>query len=195
MNKSFIINFLICFISYNSVAQSVKVLGVNHADSVQHDAPFYLNTFYIVNDGNIPIQGSSYHLYFSVVPNNPSLPSFNYTGHLFNGTIPNQVLLPGDSLIWQFNFPITGGVNLYQQAGDHTVIIWPSFVTPVTIDTSTTALYVLPQITSIFEDIELDINDTNNMFYDMLGRKINNIISLPSGSMYFSRNGKRYIKL
>ena len=195
MNKSFIINFLICFISYNSVAQSVKVLGVNHADSVQHDAPFYLNTFYIVNDGNIPIQGSSYHLYFSVVPNNPSLPSFNYTGHLFNGTIPNQVLLPGDSLIWQFNFPITGGANLYQQAGDHTVIIWPSFVTPVTIDTSATPLYVLPQITSIFEDVEVDINDTNNMFYDMLGRKINNIISLPSGSMYFSRNGKRYIKL
>ena len=195
MNKSFIINFLICFISYNSVAQSVKVLGVNHADSVQHDAPFYLNTFYIVNDGNIPIQGSSYHLYFSVVPNNPSLPSFNYTGHLFNGTIPNQVLLPGDSLIWQFNFPITGGVNLYQQAGDHTVIIWPSFVTPVTIDTSTTPLYVLPQITSIFEDVEVDINDTNNMFYDMLGRKIDNIINLPSGTMYFSGNGKRYIKL
>ena len=195
MNKSFIINFLICFISYNSVAQSVKVLGVNHADSVQHDAPFYLNTFYIVNDGNIPIQGSYYHLYFSVVPNNPSLPSFNYTGHLFNGTIPNQVLLPGDSLIWQFNFPITGGINLYQQAGDHTVIIWPSFVTPVTIDTSTTPLHVLPQITSIFEDIELDINDTNNMFYDMLGRKIDNIINLPSGTMYFSGNGKRYIKL
>jgi hypothetical protein len=195
MNKSFIINFLICFISYNSVAQSVKVLGVNHADSVQHDAPFYLNTFYIVNDGNIPIQGSYYHLYFSVVPNNPSLPGSNFSGHLFNGTIPNQVLLPGDSLIWQFNFPITGGVNLYQQAGDHTVIIWPSFVTPVTIDTSATPLYVLPQITSIFEDIELDINDTNNIFYDMLGRKIDNIISLPSGSMYFSRNGKRYIKL
>ena len=142
MNKLFIINFLICFISYNSLAQSVKVLGVNHADSVQHDAPFYLNTFYIVNDGNIPIQGSSYHLYFSVVPNNPSLPASNFT-----------------------------------------------------IDTSTTPLYDLPQITSIFEDIELDINDTNNMFYDMLGRKINNIISLPSGSMYFSRNGKRYIKL
>ena len=195
MNKSYIINFLICFISYNSIAQSVKVLGVNHADSVQHDAPFYLNTFYIVNDGNIPIQGSYYHLYFSVVPNNPSLPGSNFSGHLFNGTIPNQVLLPGDSLVWQFNFPITGGVNLYQQAGDHTVIIWPSFVTPVSIDTSTTPLYVLPQITSIFEDIELDINDTNNMFYDMLGRKINNIISLPSGSMYFSRNGKRYIKL
>ena len=176
MNKSYIINFLICFISYNSIAQSVKVLGVNHADSVQHDAPFYLNTFYIVNDGNIPIQGSYYHLYFSVVPNNPSLPTSNFSGHLFNGTIPNQVLLPGDSLVWQFNFPITGGVNLYQQAGGHTVIIWPSFVTPVTIDTSTTPLYVLPQITSIFEDIELDINDTNNMFYDMLGRKINNII-------------------
>lgn len=195
MNKSYIINFLICFISYNSIAQSVKVLGVNHADSVQHDAPFYLNTFYIVNDGNIPIQGSYYHLYFSVVPNNPSLPGSNFSGHLFNGTIPNQVLLPGDSLVWQFNFPITGGVNLYQQAGDHTVIIWPSFVTPVTIDTSTTPLYVLPQITSIFEDIELDINDTNNMFYDMLGRKIDNIINLPSGTMYFSGNGKRYIKL
>ena len=195
MNKSYIINFLICFISYNSIAQSVKVLGVNHADSVQHDAPFYLNTFYIVNDGNIPIQGSYYHLYFSVVPNNPSLPGSNFSGHLFNGTIPNQVLLPGDSLVWQFNFPITGGVNLYQQAGGHTVIIWPSFVTPVTIDTSTTPLYVLPQITSIFEDIELDINDTNNMFYDMLGRKIDNIINLTSGTMYFSGNGKRYIKL
>ena len=195
MNKSYIINFLICFISYNSIAQSVKVLGVNHADSVQHDAPFYLNTFYIVNDGNIPIQGSYYHLYFSVVPNNPSLTGSNFSGHLFNGTIPNQVLLPGDSLVWQFNFPITGGVNLYQQAGGHTVIIWPSFVTPVTIDTSITSLHVLSQINSIFEDIELDINDTNNMFYDMLGRKINNIISLPSGSMYFSRNGKRYIKL
>ena len=195
MKKIFLLNCLIYFISYNSFAQSVTVLGVNHADSVQYDAPFYLNTFYIVNDGNIPIQGSSYHLYFSVVPNNPSLPASNFTGHLFYNTIPNQVLLPGDSLIWQFNFPITGGVNLYQQAGGHTVIIWPSFVTPVTIDTSTTPLYVLPQITSIFEDSELDINDTNNMFYDILGRKVDNIINLPSGTMYFSRNGKRYIKL
>ena len=113
------------------------------------------------------------------------MPASNFTGHLFNGTIPNQALLPGDSLIWQFNFPMTGGVNLYQQAGDHTVIIWPSFVTPVTIDTSTTPLYVLPQITSIFEDIELDINDANNIFYDMLGRKIDNIINLPYGTMYF----------
>jgi hypothetical protein len=195
MKKIFLLSCLICFISYHSLAQSVKVLGVNHADTVQHDAPFYLNTFYIVNDGNVPIQGSSYHLYFSVVPNNPTLPASNFTGHLFNGTMPNQVLLPGDSLIWQFNFPMTGGVNLYQQAGDHTVIIWPSFVTPVTIDTSNTPLYVLPQITSIFEDIELDINDANNIFYDMLGRKIDNIINLPYGTMYFSRNGKKYLKL
>ena len=123
------------------------------------------------------------------------MPASNFTGHLFNGTIPNQVLLPGDSLIWQFNFPMSGGVNLYQQAGDHTVIIWPSFVTPVTIDTSHTTLYVLPQITSISEDIELDINDSNSIFYDILGRKIYNIKNLPSGSMYFSRNGKRYLKL
>lgn len=195
MKKIFLLSCLICLISYHLRAQSVKVLGVNHADTVQHDAPFYLNTFYIVNDGNVPIQGSSYHLYFSVVPNNPGIPATNFTGHLFNSTIPNQVLMPGDSLIWQFNFPMQGGVNLYQQTGDHTVIIWPSFVTPVTIDTSHTPLYVLPQITSIFKDIVSDINDSNSIFYDILGRKIHNIKNLPAGSMYFSRNGKRYIKL
>lgn len=195
MKKILLFGCLICFISFNVFAQSIKVVGVNHADTVQHDAPLYLNTFYIVNNGNVPIQGSSYHLYFSVVPNNSNLPVTSFTGHLFNGTIPNQVLLPGDSLIWQFNFPMTGGVNLYQQAGDHTVIIWPSFVTPVTIDTSSTNLYVLPQITSVLEDIELEINDANIKFYDLLGREIENIINLPYGTMYFSRNGKRYIKL
>ena len=40
-----------------------------------------------------------------------------------------------------------------------------------------------------------DINNANNMFYDMLGRKIDNIINLPYGTMYFSRNGKKYLKL
>jgi len=45
MKKIFLLSCLICFISYHSLAQSVKVLGVNHADTVQHDAPFYLNTF------------------------------------------------------------------------------------------------------------------------------------------------------
>ena len=46
-----------------------------------------------------------------------------------------------------------------------------------------------------YEDIELDINDANNMFYDLLGREIDNIINLPYGTMYFSRNGKKYLKL
>ena len=195
MKKIFLLSCIICFISYHSLAQSVMVLGVNHADTVQHGAPFYLNTFYIVNDGNILIQDSSYHLYFSVVPNNPTSSTSTFTGHLFNGIMPNQGLLPGDSLIWQFNFPMTGGVNLYQQAGDHTVIIWPSFVTPVTVDTSKTPLYVLSEITSVSEDVELDINDSNSTFYDILGRKIHNIKNIPSGSMYFSKNGKRYLKL
>ena len=35
----------------------------------------------------------------------------------------------------------------------------------------------------------------NNMFYDLLGREIDNIINLPYGTMYFSRNGKKYLKL
>ena len=188
-----ILVFICCvvLVSKTVSSQIISVEGVWHADSVQYAAPFSLE-FWFVNTGNTSLFDSliTANIVISPVNANP----LNGQILTFTQNIPQGVFAPGDSL-YMLNNPLNGGPQLYQQAGDHTVIIWPSFVTPVTIDTSTTALYVLPQITSIFEDIELDINDANNMFYDLLGREIDNIINLPYGTMYFSRNGKKYLKL
>ena len=112
----------------------------------------------------------------------------------FTQNIPQGIFAPGDSLyIDDLNAPLTGGAQLYQQAGDNLVVIWPSFVVPVTIDTSITPLYVIPPTTSINEMIPPINKAPSYYIYDILGRRYDNINHISVGSMYI-RDGKKYIR-
>ena len=91
------------------------------------------------------------------------------------------------------NNPLNGGPQLYQQAGDNLVVIWPSFVVPVTIDTSITPLYVIPPTTSINEMIPNFDKASSYYIYDVLGRRYDNIKHISIGSMYI-RDGRKYIR-
>ena len=151
--------------------------------------PFSLG-FWFVNTGNTPIIDTAFTANIAIVPVNAA--SQNWQILNFIQIIPQGVFAPGDSLfVSDLNAPLNGGAQLYQQAGDNLVVIWPSFVVPVTIDTSITPLYVIPPTTSINEMIPSINKDPSYYIYDILGRRYDNINDIPLGSMYI-RNGKKY---
>ena len=146
-----ILVFICCVVLVSKTVNSqvVSVEGVWHADTVQYAAPFNLG-FWFVNTGNTSLFDSliTANVVISPVNGNP----LNWQILTFTQNIPQGIFAPGDSL-FILNNPLNGGPQLYQQAGDNIVVIWPSFVTPVTIDTSITTLYVLPNPASIQERI------------------------------------------
>ena len=190
MNKNILV-FICCvvLVSKTIKSQVVSVEGVWHADTVQYVAPFSLG-FWFVNTGNTPILDSVITANIVITPVNAA--PQNWQILTFTENIPQGVFAPGDSL-YIFNNPINGGSQLYQQAGGNLVVIWPSFVVPVTIDTSITPLYVIPPITSINEMIHPINKATSYYIYDVLGRRYDNINHIPTGSMYI-RGGKKYIR-
>ena len=186
-----ILVFICCtvLVSKNIKSQVVSVEGVWHADTVQYAAPFSLG-FWFVNTGNTSILDSVITANIVIAPVNAA--PQNWQILTFTQNIPQGILAPGDSLYF-LNNPLNGGPQLYQQAGDNLVVIWPSFVVPVTIDTSITPLYVIPPITSINE-MTPPINKAPFYYiYDVLGRRYDNINPISIGSMYI-RDGKKYIR-
>ena len=188
-----ILAFICCIVLVSKTIKSqvVSVEGVLHSDSVQYAAPFSLN-FCFVNTGNSPINDSIITANLVISPVNAS--PQNWQIFTFTEIIPQGIFDVGDTLyISDLNNPLNGGAQLYQQAGDNIVIIWPSFVVPVSSDTSATPLYVIPPLTSTNE-INLPINKRISYYmYDLLGRRYDNIYHIPIGSMYI-RDGKKYIK-
>ena len=188
-----ILVFICCVVLVSETVNSqvVSVEGVWHADTVQYAAPFSLD-FWFVNTGNAPIIDSVIIANIAITPVNAA--PQNWQILTFIQSIPQGVFAPGDSLfIDDLNTPLNGGAQLYQQAGDNLVVIWPSFVVPVTVDTSITPLYVIPTITSINEMIP-PINKAPSYYvYDILGRRYDNIKHISIGSMYI-RDGKKYIR-
>ena len=190
MNKKILV-FICCvvLVSKTIKSQVVIVEGVWHADTVQYAAPFSLG-FWFVNTGNTPILDSVITANIVITPVNAAPQNWQILTFIQN--VPQGIFAPGDSL-FILNNPLNGGAQLYQQAGDNLVVIWPSFVVPVTIDTSTTPLYVIPPITSI-NDMIPHINKAPSYYiYDVLGRRYDNINNIPTGSMYI-RDGKKYIR-
>ena len=188
-----ILVFICCvvLVSKTLKSQVVSVEGVWHADTVQYAAPFSLG-FWFVNTGNTSIIDSAITANIVITPSN--LASQNWQTLTFTQSIPQGVFAPGDSLfIDDLNTPLNGGSQLYQQAGDNLVVIWPSFVVPVTIDTSITSLYVIPPTTSINEMIPPINKAPSYYIYDVLGRRYNNINYIPIGAVYI-RDGKKYIR-
>ena len=189
-----ILAFICCIVLVSKTIKSqvVSVEGVLHADSVQYAAPFFLN-FCFVNTGSTPIFDSIITANLVISPVNAS--PQNWQIFSFTEIIPQGIFDVGDTLYISdlYNNPLNGGAQLYQQAGDNIVIIWPSFVVPVSSDTSATPLYVIPPLTSTNE-INLPTNKRISYYmYDLLGRRYDNIYHIQIGSMYI-RDGKKYIK-
>ena len=188
-----ILVFICCvvLVSKTLKSQVVSVEGVWHADTVQYAAPFSLG-FWFVNTGNTSIIDSAITANIVITPSN--LASQNWQTLTFTQSIPQGVFAPGDSIfINDLNAPLQGGAQLYQQAGDNLVVIWPSFVVPATIDTSITPLYVIPPTTSINEMTPPFDKASSYYIYDVLGRRYDNIKHISIGSMYI-RDGKKYIR-
>ena len=188
-----ILVFICCLVLVSKTLKSqvVSVEGVWHADTVQYAASFSLG-FWFVNTGNTTIIDSFVTANVAIAPVNSN--PLNWQILTFIQSIPQGVFAPGDSLfIDDLNAPLNGGSQLYQQAGDNLVVIWPSFVVPATIDTSITPLYVIPPTTSINEIISPINKAPSYYIYDILGRRYDNINDIPIGSMYI-RDGKKYIK-
>ena len=164
--KILVFIFCVVLVSKTLKSQVVSVEGVWHADTVQYAAPFSLG-FWFVNTGNTSIIDSAITANIVITPSN--LASQNWQILTFIQSIPQGVFAPGDSLfIDDLNAPLNGGAQLYQQAGDNIVVIWPSFVSPVTIDTSITPLYVLPISSSLQEK---DRKKKLLRIVDLLGRE------------------------
>ena len=188
-----ILVFICCvvLVSKTLKSQVVSVEGVWHADTVQYAAPFSLG-FWFVNTGNTSILDSVITANIVISPVNAS--PQNWQILTLTQNIPQGVFAPGDSLfIDDLTLPLNGGAQLYQQAGDNLVVIWPSFTVPATIDTSITTLYVIPPTTSINEMTPPFDKASSYYIYDVLGRRYDNINDIPIGSMYI-RDGKKYIR-
>ena len=188
-----ILVFICCVVLVSETVNSqvVSVKGVWHADTVQYAAPLTLG-FWFVNTGNTSIIDSVITANIAISPVNAS--PQNWQILTFTQSIPQGLFAPGDSLfIDDLNAPLNGGPQLYQQAGDNLVVIWPSFVVPATIDTSITPLYVIPPTTSINEMIPPINKAPSYYIYDILGRRYDNINHISIGSMYI-RDGKKYIR-
>ena len=186
-----ILVFICCVVLVSETVNSqvVSVKGVWHADTVQYAAPFSLG-FWFVNTGNTSILDSVITANIVISPVNAS--PQNWQILTFTQNIPQGIFAPGDSL-YMLNNPLNGGPQLYQQAGDNLVVIWPSFTVPATADTSITPLYVIPPTTSINEMIPPINTDSPFYIYDVLGRRYHNIDYIPIGSMYII-DGKKYIR-
>ena len=188
-----ILVFICCVVLVSETVNSqvVSVEGVWHADTVQYAAPFSLG-FWFVNTGNTSILDSVITANIAISPVNVA--PQNWQILTFIQSIPQGVFAPGDSIfIFDLNTPLNGGPQLYQQVGDNLVVIWPSFLVPVTIDTSITPLYVIPPITSVDEMIPPVNKAPSYYIYDALGRRYDNVNHISIGSMYI-REGKKYIR-
>jgi len=186
-----ILVFICCavLVSKTVISQIVSVEGVSHADTVQHAAPFSLN-FWFVNTGNTSLFADSITANIVISPVNAN--PINWQILSITQSIPQGIFSPGDS-IFMLNTLLNGGPQLYQQAGDNLVVIWPSSVVPISSDTSITPLYVIPPVTSIEDIYPSHISKNDNYIYDILGRRYDNINDISIGSMYI-RDGKKYIR-
>ncbi|MAR20622.1 MAG: hypothetical protein CMD25_00960 [Flavobacteriales bacterium] len=172
-------------------SQVVSVEGVWHADTVQYAAPFYLYAFYLVNTGNLPI----YENQFEIVVATKAVSQINsppFIAQYFTDSIESGVFLPDDTLTFEPNFPLQGGNALFQQAGDNLIVIWPNFTNPVDVDTSTTPVHVLANVSSVYED-QNKIFNIDEKLYDILGNEYFSIKHVPIGTIYIY-NGEKYIK-
>lgn len=192
--KSFIMLILFFVCSQDSVSQNLNasVVNVIHADTVEYNDPVMLLCA-IVNTGSFAIYDSICNVNIICTP--PSVPINQAPLSItYQYPIPSQIFFPGDTLfIDLFSNPLPGGPFFHSTAGDNLIVIWPSFATPVTADTSITPVFVTSTITDLNEfspksDLQQDI-----YIYDVLGKRHKTTNNIPFGNFYI-RNGKKFIR-
>ena len=192
--KSFVLLILFFVCSEDSVSQNLNasVVNVIHADTVEYNDPFQLLCA-IVNTGSFAIYDSICNVNIICTP--PSVPINQAPLSIIHQyPIPSQIFFPGDTLyIDLLNNPLPGGPFFYSTAGDNLIVIWPSFETPVTADTSITPVFVTSTITDLNNfspksDLQQDI-----YIYDVLGKRHKTTNNIPFGNFYI-RNGKKFIR-
>ena len=191
MLKKILIIYASIFISLTLHSQNVSVVAVNHLDTVAYLDPFYLYSVYLVNTGNLPIYENQFDIVVATKLES-QINSPPFIAQYFTDSIENGVFLPDDTLTFEPNFPLQGGNALFQQAGDNLIVIWPNFTNPVDVDTSTTPVHVLANVSSVSED-QNKIFNTHTKLYDILGNEYFSIKHVPIGTIYIY-NGEKYIK-
>ena len=192
--KSFILLILLFVCSEDAFSQNLNasVVNVIHADTVEYNDDFYLLCA-IVNTGNFAIYDSICNVNIIFTPSSIPIQQ-SPISVTYQHPIPSQIFFPGDTLFIDFfNNPLPGGPFLYQSLGDNLIVIWPSFETPVTADTSITPVFVKSTITDLNEfssksDLQQDI-----YIYDVLGKRHKTANNIPFGNFYI-RNGKKFIR-
>ena len=191
MLKKILIIYASIFISLTLHSQNVSVVAVNHLDTVAYLDPFYLYSVYLVNTGNLPIYENQFDIVVATKLES-QINSPPFIAQYFTDSIENGVFLPDDTLTFEPNFPLQGGNALFQQSGDNLIVIWPNFINPVDVDTSTTQVHVLANVSSVHENHNKIFN-THTKLYDILGNEYFSIKHIPFGTIYIY-NGEKYIK-
>ena len=156
-----------------SLPQDISVALVSHADTVQYSNILDLS-FWFTNNSSATLYSDSITANIIITPVNVAPSNTQILSITQN--IAFGIFAPGDSIM--FETLINGGPQLYQQAGDNLVVIWPSFVVPISSDTSITPLYVIPPVTSVDEVNYPIYEESDNFIYDLMGRRYYNINNL-----------------
>ena len=192
--KSFILLILLFVCSEDAFSQNLNasVVNVIHADTVDYNDDFYLLCA-IVNTGNFAIYDSICNVNIIFTPSSIPIQQ-SPISVTYQHPIPSQIFFPGDTLfIDLFTNPLPSSPFFYLTAGDNLIVIWPSFETPVTADTSITPVFVLSTIADLNNfspksDLQQDI-----YIYDILGKRHKTTNNIPFGNIYI-RNGKKFIR-
>lgn len=195
-NKSFVFVLVICasiFSKKVDAQYSIDIQTYISEDTIAYGQSFDIHVT-LVNTGSFTITTPIDLWYGShSVSSNVINPNSIYQ---FPITINPSVLgfAPNDSISINIqsmqNMPATTVALL--QAGDNLIVIWPSSITPINTDSSSTSIHVLNTSTYTNNIVLENIDD--GIIYDIYGRKHHSVKTLPIGSMYI-RNGKKYILL
>jgi hypothetical protein len=184
MNKYLVILSFLVFINNSKAQTNIKINGVIHADTIGYGSLLYLD-YWIVNNGT-EVFNDNVGIRMGITPDT-NLP---IQISLSLATI-SESIEPGDSI--PFTSIISVSTQLFQQAGDNLVVIWPSSVVPILPDSSFTPIHIIDQVSSIIEQNHL-IKPLKLRLFDLLGREYQSLSDLPNGAIYI-RDGKKYIKL
>lgn len=113
-----------------------------------------------------------------------------YSDSIYNFSVNANEIYSGESYSMSIDIAVTP--QSFQYSGDNLVVIWPSTVSPVPVDTSFTLIYIREDRTSI-PVFNNGISDGGEPYFDLFGREFTNWNDIPSGTV-FIRKGKKYLK-
>ena len=184
MNKYLVILGFLVFINNSKAQTNIKINGVIHADTIGYGSLLFLD-YWIINNGT-EVFNDDVGIRMGVTPNTDLPIQISVSLATISESIE-----PGDSI--PFTSLISVSTQLFQQAGDNLVVIWPSSAAPILPDSSFTPIHILDDVSSIIEQNPL-VKPLRLRLFDLLGREYQSLGDVPNGVIYI-RGGKKYIKL